>query len=287
MSKYNNLFLENNEGKIHANAKRKLFKLLIEHKIHLLDDSGYEYIIFPQENPTEFLHMEAFTVNYLNNAIYSDSEMSCFENFNLIHENTYSYCNGVPEYRICWELPCRKCIEHSYSSIKDIKPIGYTPDIAYGYDNKYKIWIEICNTHPATSNKIEFCIKNNIILLEVSAYDIELLDSSFLMIINRTSNNYWNAVNKISEIESNNKVLKVFEEQFNSILKNIKIKGYSLYSEYANEASNCILGIHTSGFQKYLEERGVKAMQLSKIKKEKYNVTEDGFPWIVVSSMNQ
>jgi len=267
-----NIFLKNNEGKLHASAKNKLFQLLIDHKVHLLDSSGYEYEIFPQVNTTEFLHLEPFTVNYKNHAIYSDIEMHCLDVFGLEGDKVSGYCNFGLDCGVCWELPCRECIEYYYKPVKNINPIGFTPDIAYGYDGKYIIWIEICNTHPATSYKIEFCKKNNIILLEVSAIDIELLNDSFLMVMNRTSKNYWDAINDIYE---NNK-MKMFDESLNKIIDNINIKGYSLYSEYARK----------NGFKKYIEEKGFDAMQLSKIVKEKYSVTEDGYPWIVIRNEN-
>lgn len=264
------IFLENNEGKLHADSKNNLFRLLTKRYVHLLDNDGYEYIIFPQENPTEFLHMEAFTVDYLNNAIYSDSEMSCFDNFNLIHKGVY--CDGKPEYGVCWELPCRKCIDNNYSSIiKKIKPIGYAPDIAYGYDNQYKIWIEICNTHPVTSNKIKFCCENNIILLEVSAIDIQTLDDDFLMVMNRTSKKYLDAVWDIRLKEMNDYIMHQFKIYYKNIINDINIKGYSIYPK-----------CDYSGFDEYIQNKGLKSIRSMKDVRDKYNIEGNKCRQIIV-----
>ena len=281
--KQQQLFLENTEGSLHANSKHKLFQLLIDSKIHLLDNNGFEYKIFPQINPTEFLHMEAFTVNYKNNAIYSDSNFSCIKDFNLEADSAMSNCDYQSNYGVCWELPCRECITDHYSlKNNDKNPIGYTPDIAYGYDNKYKIWIEICDKHPSTINKINFCMTNDIILLEVRAIDIEKLDSSFLMVMNLTSRKYWDAIENITGDDFESKKLKVFKERLISITEDINIKGYSLYSKHTNYISLYFLNYYVGGFKKFIEDRGFKVFPLNKIAKQKYNVSEENYPWIVV-----
>lgn len=162
-------FFNNKESKAHKEAKEKLFDLIIQDKVKILDNYNREYYIYVGFEE-EFLHMESFLINYHNEAIYSNYDLPCVKHLNFNKEEYVLLCDLKGHWGVFETLPCKKCIEINYIGDKNI--IGYTPDIAYGYDGKHQIWLEINHKHKCTKQKIDYCRDNNIILLEINSKDV-------------------------------------------------------------------------------------------------------------------
>lgn len=151
------------ESKEHKSAKKTLYDGLVNNKFIVKDEQGNIYKIFENNKEDEFLHMESVTVNYVNKPLYSSKNSPCFS-MKLENPN----CERSGFYGEVGELPCKKClIDNKYEN-----QITFTPDVAWGYEGEYKIWLEVRHTHGSSIHKIDFCQKNNIVLLEIGSDEI-------------------------------------------------------------------------------------------------------------------
>ncbi len=170
------------ESEIHKNAKHKLFNLIVNHKINIYDNNNIYYNIFPYKYKNEFLHLESFNIGYhSNNPIYSNDYLPCNNIFNI----KISPCSFRGGFGVIENLPCNNCLKNSklkndYKNI-DINKIGFRPDIAWGYENEYKVWLEVNYAHSCNDNKILYCANNNIILLEFDAEEINNLSNDYII----------------------------------------------------------------------------------------------------------
>lgn len=161
---------DSNEGRNHKEAKDKLFDLIIERKISIIDDYNNTYEIYTgKEN--EFLHIESFIINYTNEAMFSNEDLPCIKYLNFNKEKHNLLCDLKGSCGAFYELPCKRCVSLNLEFYK-YSVIGYRPDIAYGFNGKHKIWLEIKDKNECSFKKMKFCIDNDIVLLEIEAKDI-------------------------------------------------------------------------------------------------------------------
>lgn len=164
-------YLKENESSIHLQAKEKLFDLILSRRVKIYDQYGKEYKIFTGQFENEFLHIESFIMNYENKAIFSSNNPPC--NIHL-DKNNDKLCDQAGYYGAFKNLPCRSCIENNlpWAFEKPSEYASFRPDISFGYNGQHKIWLEVKYTSNSKINKIRFCHKNNIILLEIDAEHI-------------------------------------------------------------------------------------------------------------------
>jgi hypothetical protein len=194
-----NIFYENTESYNHQRAKETLFDLLIKGNVVIIDDKHNIYEdVYKGLHTNEFLHIESFLLkspsasNYCPNPMFSSKELPCITCLNFNSQDHKLLCDQKSYCGAFEKLPCRKCIELNYEPIttdlSSYKIIGFTPDIAYGYDNKFKIWFEVNYQNPCSIAKRQYCYNNNIILLEINASKIKE-NSKILPFTNLSSEN--------------------------------------------------------------------------------------------------
>ena len=270
-----NLFFENTESKIHNKAKMRLFDLLLEGKVEIKDNYNNTYNIFQGEYDTEFLHIESFLIKpnkydpYINSAMLSNHELPCMKYLNLNKEEHRLLCNQQGYYGAIENLPCRKCIEINLGNKQEYKYfVGYTPDISFGYNGEHKIWLEINYTHLCSDHKINYCINNNITLLEINADDIKY-NSEELYFNNHNLNFY-------TERE------RLFNEAVNNYLNEINDKGY-IFRE--NIKNTFIDYFSNDEYFKFLEENNlIKYTKYNNFIKSYLCIKESGFPYLIVNN---
>lgn len=165
-------YFETNESNSHLKAKEKLFDLIVSKRIEIVDQHGNSYEIFKGKDETEFLHIESFVMDYSNQALFSNEKPPCQQHLN--DHNKKGLCEAKGYYGAYKELPCERCVSINFRRhIKNSSIYAsYRPDVAFGYQGIHKIWLEIKNENPCSINKIEFCKKNDIVLLEISDTDV-------------------------------------------------------------------------------------------------------------------
>lgn len=195
----NKIFLKNSEGKKHSEIKSMIYDKLLIGNIKIQDDLGNTYDIFKNKYENEFLHVESFLIKpngektYLKEVMLSNEKLPCVNYLNFAIDTHKMLCNKKGYFGAIECLPCRKCLEINYHLLeKYLNPhfIGFTPDIAFGYDGEHKIWLEINSTHECSDYKINYCFNNNITLLEIDVNNINLeKDLDTLCFKNLTRNN--------------------------------------------------------------------------------------------------
>lgn len=171
------------ETKEHMRAKSLLFDLIIMKKVKFIDHEGEEIEVFPHRYKTEFLHSESLILGESVMPMYSSktSALPCVKYFSPRRSDTFTpMCDLRGHYGAIFELPCIRCLYANQSKNFDklSKLIGLRADIAWGYANRHRVWIEIYYKGKSTYRKMRFCHKNNIILLEVKAEDVLNCDIS-------------------------------------------------------------------------------------------------------------
>ena len=187
-----NIFYSNTESNTHYKAKMQLFDYILQGKIKIKDNHNNTYNIFQGEYDTEFLHIESFIVKpiqcktYINSVMFSNPDLPCVKYFNFNKKEHRLLCDQKSYYGAIENIPCRKCIEINLGNNKDYKNhfIGFTPDIAFGYNGEHKVWLEINYTHPCSDGKINYCKNNNITLLEIDVNDISKINNKELIFYN-------------------------------------------------------------------------------------------------------
>ena len=273
-----NLFLENTEGKIHRKAKMKLFDSILQGNIKIIDTYDNTYNIFQGEYDTEFLHIESFLIKpnkngiYVNSAMLSNNELPCIKYLNFNKDEHRLLCNQQGYYGAIENLPCRKCIEINLGDKQEYKYyVGYTPDIAFGYNGEHKIWLEINYTHPCSDHKINYCINNNIILLEINADDVLKCNTGELY-FNNYNLNYFTEKNRIF-----NETINIYLNEIKDIyclsrkVKDLFMDFYSFY--YFKDE-----------YLKFLEEHNFKEyVKYNNFIKSYLCIEESGFPHLIVT----
>lgn len=162
-------YFNTNESKTHLAAKEKLFDLIVSKRIKIVDQYNNEYKIFTGEHEDEFLHVESFIMDYVNKAIFSNSDSPCKKYFDD-KPNKKPSCSMEGYYGAFKELPCSGCINSNFrrETNHSSNLASYRPDVSFGYEGIHKVWFEIKNSSPCSKNKIEFCKNNGIVLLEIS-----------------------------------------------------------------------------------------------------------------------
>lgn len=166
------MYFDSNESLSHKKAKEKLFDLIVQKRIEIVDQYDNVYEIFNGRYKDEFLHIESFIMDYSNEAIFSNEKSPCIKH--LEDYKKKGLCDAKGYYGGFKELPCERCViknfrKHLGSSSKFA---SYRPDVSFGYNGNHKIWLEIKSGNPCSKNKIDFCKENGIILLEIKDFDV-------------------------------------------------------------------------------------------------------------------
>ncbi|MGD6876806.1 hypothetical protein [Bacillus infantis] len=166
------MYFDTNESSTHKKAKEKLFDLIVSKRIEIVDQDGNVYEIFKGKDETEFLHIESFVMDYYNQALFSNDKSPCQQHLSDLKKE--GMCDAKGYYGAFKELPCEKCVSFNFRKYVKYssKYASYRPDIAFGYKGEHKVWLEIKNESPCSENKIEFCKKYGITLLEINAADV-------------------------------------------------------------------------------------------------------------------
>lgn len=231
------LFFVDGESKYHYDMKVKLFDLIKNNEIKIIDNDKIEYD-FDMSKDKAFLHMESFIIEnpetnrYAPNVFYSNDDPPCRSILHLDSKNNLC-CDALGHYGVIENLPCRECLEKNIICEENNSIIGYIPDISYGYNNQHKIWVEINYRHPSTNEKTIFCYLNNITLLEIDTSRIENIDNGIVHAINLTSDNTYKY--EIDAIIDNMKflILKNNFADYNYIMGRFLQIPY--YKKYPNE----------------------------------------------------
>lgn len=215
------MYFDTNESRSHFEAKEKLFDLILSRRVRILDQHGKEYEIFKGKFDNEFLHIESFVMDYSSEALFSSLNPPCDKY--MSGNNKSPHCSMKGYFGAFKELPCEKCVKRNYGKYMTggNKFASYRADLAYGYEGKHKIWLEIENTSPCSKNKIDFCKNNDITLLEISSYDVNNFNKHVGDLI----------FNKLEEYEykySFYDELKKLPEYIEKIIKN---NGFSYYTD--------------------------------------------------------
>jgi hypothetical protein len=208
-------FFNSIETKKHYQAKKLLFDLITQQKVKIIDHEGEIFEVFPNKYKYEFLHSESFILGNDIAPLYS-SETKLLPCIKYFSNNFTPICDLKRHCGAIYDLPCTKCLEINLSTnfekIKEI--INFKPDIAWGYENKHRIWIEIHNTNKSTYRKMKFCYENGITLLEIGAKDIlkcNLNKENNLLIFNNLTKLY----EYIDKEKWKEMIIKEIEEMLN------------------------------------------------------------------------
>lgn len=273
------LFYENSEGKKHYDMKMKLFDLIIEKNVKIVDDYNAEYEIYTKKHKNEFLHIESFIIKpeqedrYVNSVFFSNENLPCSKYLGFDTNNNGLLCDLKGYCGAIEKLPCNKCLEINLDKKqKNDISIGFTPDISFGYDGKHIVWLEVLNTSPCSPYKIKFCQDNNIELLEISVTDIDRFKSGRMIF-----NNLTKKVNKTGEKEFLSKVL----EQINK-------KGYYLKTDFNMDYHKILYPVFAEEyhikFDQFLSTYNLSLLEKydEKIKKL-LNIEIDGLKHLIIS----
>lgn len=166
------MYFDTNESSSHRKAKEKLFDLIIQKRIEVYDQCGNRYEIFNGKYEDEFLHIESFVMDYSNEALFSNHNSPCIKHLESFKKS--GYCDKKGYFGAFKELPCERCVTANFRKYVEgsSKFASYRPDVAFGFNGLHKVWLEIKNENPCSENKIKFCKDNDIVLLEISDWDV-------------------------------------------------------------------------------------------------------------------
>lgn len=163
------MYFDMNESETHLKAKEKLFSLIANKKVRLIDDKRKQIHIYSGAIPTEFLHMESMVVGYGSDALYSNFDSPCKSFIDS------PVCDLKGHFGVIEQLPCQKCILNNVNE-EELRGssiyASYRPDIAYGINGKHLVWVEIYHKSKSSYSKVYFCRDKGIKLLEVKADDV-------------------------------------------------------------------------------------------------------------------
>lgn len=171
------------ESEKHLQAKLKLFNLLKENKLTLIDQYNTEYQLYKGKKG-EFLYVEPIIFFRDNKPLLQNKNFPCLVSMAIFNKREFNpLCNFEINNNYVTALekfPCYECLQNNfnislYKILEEMRSHIIIPDIAYGYNGKYKVWIEILHMHKCSDHKRALAKLHKIHLLEISSLDIEKL----------------------------------------------------------------------------------------------------------------
>ncbi|WP_216638211.1 hypothetical protein, partial [Brevibacillus brevis] len=158
-----------NETRSHLGAKRKIFELLLDESISLIDQN-YNIITLDMEfvaieSPVTNLHKNRIPFINLKECANCVNQYKKVNDFNIGSKREFFDKLNIASYKhksgneIYYQHPCLNC---PFNNLK----YRYVFDIGIGKNGYYTGAIEILHTSEIKKEKILFCIENNIELIE-------------------------------------------------------------------------------------------------------------------------
>ena len=167
--------LHNNEGGVHYYSKEYLLDWIIDENVIFVDENKHMFKI--KMNIVDFISTESYVYKETESTEPYSSGNCCscldydIDNYDLrFKDNMGAFNENMiicdDEKKIFKTHPCNFC------KYKGINNCIFIFDIGVAHKGSYDLAIEMVDTSPIKSNKIAYCKKNDIGLIEITAKNV-------------------------------------------------------------------------------------------------------------------
>lgn len=182
-----------NESDIHYNAKIKLFNLIKDGKVTLIDQDNRIYDLY-KGYEKEFLFVEPLVmIADYGKALLKDRDFPCLKFMAWNKSTAFNpYCDyEIDKFNTSEDIPCYNCLFDNLNSLNredlfknHIQSHCIIPDISYGTGRMHHVFIEVIYQHECSEKKRNIAKHFKIPILEVKAMDILNLKNDELICYN-------------------------------------------------------------------------------------------------------